>query len=642
MALDAGLGGTGLGGHRDGVILEGAVTGAAALLRATLHAHHHRLIGFVGHVHLVHDLHGVLIDHALVVLRHDPVQEGGLITGTLIHQRTDIVADLHGGEPVLRLTDGGEDLVALVPPGVIALVQGRLALGVGPVADGLIQLDACGLAQTQRLGGVVDVLDAHPVAQLVIEVVAGDLQGLGGFDGAVGPATAGVDQTFGAHAGVLGESALVLDIGPAADGTGFDARHGHGHLISGARRVDRLQGPVEHGLEVRLVQGFEVLEDGGQVIGRVASADQHLTGLDVHGHHRRALRVPTLSGAFFAPEPLDGQLQGLLGGGLELQIDGDLHVLACLRLYLIIRFDQGAVLGHLIHTGAVDAVEIFLEGLLQTGLAHQRVHGVAVQRLVMLPLLGVHGTHIAKDVGGVFRGVLPDGGGLHPHAGDVQLQHRRQRLVVHVGQEHISAQAVDGEPKGQLVSQAQHRPGIPVGPFRRDVVALPELLHQQRGGDVGIQIVPVDQEGLEIVLPALVLLIQRIGEGLIQGQGQVVHILDAPCLTQLHQLIEGTVGVDGAGEHIVVDRQVVAGPVGHQHVAVPVQNIAPGSLHPGQGGEGGDIVLVAAGVHHLHLVEPGSVETQHRKEDAQQEPGTEAGHSLHVSPPILPMEMRMG
>ena len=46
------------------------------------------------------------------------------------------------------LTDAGQHLVTGIPTGIVAGVQSRLGLRIGPVADALVQLDAGMLTKT--------------------------------------------------------------------------------------------------------------------------------------------------------------------------------------------------------------------------------------------------------------------------------------------------------------------------------------------------------------------------------------------------------------------------------------------------------------------------------------------------------------
>ena len=260
----------------------------------------------------------------------------------------------------------------------------------------------------------------------------------------------------------------------------------------------------------------------------------------------------------------------------------------------------------------------------------------------MFPLSAAHGANVSQDVGGVLGAVLTDGGCLHIHAGHIQLQHGRQGIRVHVGQKYIVAQTVHTEAQAQLIAQAQHRPGIQVAPVLRDTVAGTQPVHQQCGGNIRVKIVPVGQKALEIILPGSVVIAEGVFVGPILGDGQVVGILDPLLTAQLHQLQQGFVGRGGTGQNIVVHHQVITGPVGHQYIAVGVQNVAPGRLDTGQRGKSRNIIGTAAGGNDLHIVELAAKGAHDQAKDQQQNTHPFLGYSFHVSPPILPMYRRTG
>ena len=112
--------------------------------------------------------------------------------------------------------------------------------------------------------------------------------------------------------------------------------------------------------------------------------------------------------------------------------------------------------------------------------------------------------------------------------------------------------------------------------------------------------------------------------------------------TQVHQLQQGFVGGNRAGQNIVVDHQIVTGPIGHQHIAPGIENVAAGCLNTGQRGKGGDVVGTAAGGNDLHIIQLKTKKANDEAEQQQQCTHPGAGHSFHVSPPIFPMDRRMG
>ena len=130
-------------------------------------------------------------------------------------------------------------------------------------------------------------------------------------------------------------------------------------------------------------------------------------------------------------------------------------------------------------------MELFLKGLLQTGLAHLGVHGVAVQGLVVFPLLAAHGTHITQQMGGVGGVVLTDGGCLDVHAGDVQFLDGGQILVRGVFQEDVVGQVDDGA-QAHFIAQTDDGTGLLVRPVIGNKIAFTQVAQQQVGGNIRV------------------------------------------------------------------------------------------------------------------------------------------------------------
>ena len=206
-------------------------------------------------------------------------------------------------------------------------------------------------------------------------------------------------------------------------------------------------------------------------------------------------------------------------------------------------------------------------------------------------------------MGGILGAVLPDGGGLYLHAGDVQFHDGGQLRVAGIGDKYEHRQAADAFPQGHFVQQTNDLSGLVVGPFRGNVILLSQLFNEQRGGNVGIQTVHPVQVGLEIVLPDGILLVQGIGKGTFLRNGKMLRVLDTDFLALLDQPQQIVVGTLGGKQYIVVDGQVIAGPVAHQKVTVFIHNIAPGGFYTGQGGKGFLVVGFAAGFDDLQVVE---------------------------------------
>jgi hypothetical protein len=92
----------------------------------------------------------------------------------------------------------------------------------------------------------------------------------------------------------------------------------------------------------------------------------------------------------------------------------------------------------------------------------------------------------------------------------------------------------------------------------------------------------------------------------------------------------------------MVKHQIVAGPVGHQHIAVGVQNITPGCPHTGPGDIGGNIIGTGGFIRNLHRIQLDAEKAQHDTHQCQQKHCSEFCYSFHVSPPIFPIERTMG
>ena len=238
-------------------------------------------------------------------------------------------------------------------------------------------------------------------------------------------------------------------------------------------------------------------------------------------------------------------------------------------------------------------------------------------------------------MGGVLGVVFPHGGGFYHQTGGVQLQNGGQNLVGHVLHKGIGGQVGDAA-QIKFVAHTDDCPGILVGPFLGDFIAVTHFFHQQRRGDVRVQ-TPIHHELLEIVLPGGV----EAGEGILKGTGagygEMVVIGYVQLLALLHQAVQRFVGIGVGLNNIVVEYQVIGGPVAHQHVAVAVQDIAPGGTDGGQGGINLGVVVVAVGFHDLDHKQLSSEQNQDKCEQSQKQIGPEAAYSFHVLPPIRPI-----
>jgi len=112
---------------------------------------------------------------------------------------------------------------------------------------------------------------------------------------------------------------------------------------------------------------------------------------------------------------------------------------------------------------------------------------------------------------------------------------------------------------------------------------------------------------------------------------------DAQLPALLHQTVKRLVGLTVGLDNVVVENQVIGGTVAHQHVAVAVQNIAPGRTDGGHGGVGLGVIRVAIGLDDLQNEQPSCKQNQNKGKQGQKQKGPEAAYSFHVFPPIRPI-----
>ena len=115
----------------------------------------------------------------------------------------------------------------------------------------------------------------------------------------------------------------------------------------------------------------------------------------------------------------------------------------------------------------------------------------------------------------------------------------------------------------------------------------------------------------------------------------MLSILDPLLLAAFDQLVQIIVGAFGCDQHIVVDYQVIAGPVGGQRVAVNVQYMTTGCFDTGSGGKGAHIV--GAAVYDLQVIQLEAEEQNYRCEQQHKQSRAKSGYSFHASPPKLLM-----
>ena len=279
----------------------------------------------------------------------------------------------------------------------------------------------------------------------------------------------------------------------------------------------------------------------------------------------------------------------------------------------------------------------------------------------------------------VGRLVLPHGGGGDLGSGVVAVVQQGDQLRVDILRQHIGVRS--GEiSAADLVLDAQHQPGLLHGKRGGEAEILPHQGDQPRGGETGpfqhgagqltggqllqqglglaglIQLL-IRQDVVGGVFPVALLvrglqqgrMLQQIGgqgvRGLVQilqigekaapggavqgvdgvgegggaGDGQRIHPVDPPALTQLQQPQEGLVGIFVLLQQGGVKGQVVGGAAGHQHLAVSVGNVAPGGLHglrPGDAADGAGVVIVV--IVHLRVVQDPDVDRSHNEKQGCQ------------------------
>ena len=279
-------------------------------------------------------------------------------------------------------------------------------------------------------------------------------------------------------------------------------------------------------------------------------------------------------------------------------------------------------------------MEVFLEGLFETGLTNQRVHGVAFF-LVLFPFAGGHTAKVAQNVSTVLGVVLANGGLFDQQTGRIQLQKGRQVGVGNVFQEGIGRQIGDTA-KVKFVTETDDRTGILVRPFCRDLVAGAQLIHQQRCSNVRVQ-TDIHHVVGEVVLPRGVKAGQGIFKGTAHADREVVVPGNAQFPALQHQFVQGFVGLAITLDNVMVENQVIRRSVTHQNVTVPVQNIAAGRTDRGNGGVDLGVVRVAVGLDDLQNKQSSRVKHQNKGKQSKEQPCSESAYSFHVFPPIRPI-----
>ena len=151
---------------------------------------------------------------------------------------------------------------------------------------------------------------------------------------------------------------------------------------------------------------------------------------------------------------------------------------------------------------------------------------VAGGRLSPLPLVPVHGTHPAQQMGGIGGVVGPHGYRLDLHPHQAVFLHRRDKVHVHILRKDITARPVDiVGTQSQLVEDAQQGAGLLRGEVlvhREGLAHLPQQI-RRRGGQGDLFVVPYHTVQ---VVPGVNPVQQKAAGGLLQSGGQGVLLLD--------------------------------------------------------------------------------------------------------------------
>ena len=110
----------------------------------------------------------------------------------------------------------------------------------------------------------------------------------------------------------------------------------------------------------------------------------------------------------------------------------------------------------------------------------------------------------------------------------------------------------------------------------------------------------------------------------------------------LHKGVQRLVGLAVGLDNVVVEHQIIAGPVAHQDVAVAVKDITPGGTDGGNGGVFCDVVGVAVCLDDLKIEKLHGEQRQNRNKQNQKQDSAKSAYSFHVVPPIRPILLMGG
>ena len=119
-------------------------------------------------------------------------------------------------------------------------------------------------------------------------------------------------------------------------------------------------------------------------------------------------------------------------------------------------------------------------------------------------------------------------------------------------------------------------------------------------------------------------------------------VFDPLPVTELDKPQQRGVGIIAGQQNEIIEAQIIGSTVAYQNSAVPVHQVAPGSLDPVDRSIGGGTLDHVALAQHLNAIHPDTEQAQQQRKDQQQNQRTESGYSFHVSPPILPIHPRSG
>ena len=301
------------------------------------------------------------------------------------------------------------------------------------------------------------------------------------------------------------------------------------------------------------LQQFVVLfKEGGGIVGGIVGADKNLAGFDIQGNHAAALCVITVYAFLLGLQSLNDRGQLGLSNHLQGTVNGDFHVGAGFRLCQIPGGDQCAVGCDGIFSPAVGAVKILLISFFQTALSNHGIHFIAGQILIILPLIFVHGTYMAQNMGSIGSVVFADGGGFHGQTRNAHFCDDGDGLIVCVTDKNKVGQGGDTVPKTHFIAQANDFSCFVICPLLWNLINLPQFFYQQRCRNIRVQTTLVIQKHLEISAPGGTVIVQYIYKRLFRRDGEMICIGDPVLIAGFDQPVEMVVGAICRQQNIMV------------------------------------------------------------------------------------------